>query len=217
MVVAGRDAIFRDIARIACSDVADVVDVARTRRQLVAACEREHGMVVVSEDQLADGSLLPTLPAVHHSGGRVVVVCPAQQRSAMVGLLAAGVQGVLFHDAAPRHLADAVQEVAAGGARLHPAVARDVLAEWRALRNVGRSASHLTEREHQVLTAMVEGLSTKATARRLSVAVKTVENHKGRIFGKLGVRSHAHAVSVALGAGLVTVGQRGGGGVDVDG
>ncbi len=50
---------------------------------------------------------------------------------------------------------------------------------------------------------MVEGLSTKAIARRLGVAYKTVENHKIRDFEKLQVRTHAHAVSVAIGRQLV--------------
>jgi LuxR family maltose regulon positive regulatory protein len=54
-----------------------------------------------------------------------------------------------------------------------------------------------------VLEAMVEGLSTKAIARRLGVAYKTVENHKIRVFEKLQVRTHAQAVSVAIGHQLV--------------
>ena len=50
---------------------------------------------------------------------------------------------------------------------------------------------------------MTEGLATKTIARRLGVASKTIENHKIRIFQKLGVRSQAQAVSVAIGHGLV--------------
>ena len=53
---------------------------------------------------------------------------------------------------------------------------------------------------------MVEGLSTKAIARRLGVAYKTVENHKIRVFEKLRVRTHAQAVSVAIEHQLVLIG-----------
>jgi len=53
------------------------------------------------------------------------------------------------------------------------------------------------------LTAIVDGLAAKAIARRLGMAVKTVENHKIRIFEKLGARTQAHAVAIAVGHGLV--------------
>jgi DNA-binding CsgD family transcriptional regulator len=54
-----------------------------------------------------------------------------------------------------------------------------------------------------VLASLADGLSTKAIARRLGLAVKTVENHKSRVFDKLGVNTQAHAVSLAIGQGLV--------------
>jgi DNA-binding NarL/FixJ family response regulator len=56
-----------------------------------------------------------------------------------------------------------------------------------------------------VLKAMAEGLAAKGIARRLGVATKTVENHKVRVFDKLGVRNHAQAVSVAITHGLIPV------------
>ena len=49
---------------------------------------------------------------------------------------------------------------------------------------------------------MTDGLAAKAIAAALGMAIKTVENHKIRIFEKLGVRSHAHAVTVAMAYGL---------------
>jgi DNA-binding CsgD family transcriptional regulator len=46
---------------------------------------------------------------------------------------------------------------------------------------------------------MSDGLSTKAVAHHLGIAAKTVENHKTRIFDKLGVRTQAQAVALAIG------------------
>jgi len=50
-------------------------------------------------------------------------------------------------------------------------------------------------REMEVFNAMADGLSTKAAARLLGVAVKTVESHRTRVFAKLGVRSQAQLVA----------------------
>src|SRR5436305_1144934 len=68
----------------------------------------------------------------------------------------------------------------------------------------GGPRSNLTPRELDVLEAMSDGLATKAIASRLGVATKTVENHKVRIFDKLGVRTQAQAVSLAIGHGLLS-------------
>ena len=57
-----------------------------------------------------------------------------------------------------------------------------------------------------MLVAMTDGLPAKSIARRLDMAVKTVENHKIRIYDKLGVRTQAHAVSLAISQGLVADG-----------
>jgi DNA-binding NarL/FixJ family response regulator len=61
----------------------------------------------------------------------------------------------------------------------------------------------LTPREAEVLRAVAEGHSAREIARRLDVSPKTVDNHKHRIYAKLGVQSQAHAVAVATRAGLI--------------
>jgi DNA-binding NarL/FixJ family response regulator len=61
----------------------------------------------------------------------------------------------------------------------------------------------LTPREVQVMRGIADGLSTAQIAAALGIAPKSVDNHKQRIFGKLRVRSQAHAVAVSLAAGLL--------------
>jgi DNA-binding CsgD family transcriptional regulator len=52
----------------------------------------------------------------------------------------------------------------------------------------------LTERELQVAMLVVEGASNKEIAERLSVSVRTVEVHVGRVFVKLGVHNRVELV-----------------------
>lgn len=59
----------------------------------------------------------------------------------------------------------------------------------------------LTRREVDVLRAIADGLSAKQVALALDISQKSVDNHKQRIFAKLGVQSQAHAVAVSLDAG----------------
>ncbi len=53
----------------------------------------------------------------------------------------------------------------------------------------GRAANSLTPREDDVAGLVIEGLSNREIADRLSVTEKTVETHLASIFGKLGIRS----------------------------
>ena len=80
----------------------------------------------------------------------------------------------------------------------------------RVTRLVGRPSSNgvparskgkldsLTQREHEVLDLLAEGLRQNEIAERLVISPKTVATHIQRILGKLEVRSRAEAVGLAL-------------------
>jgi FixJ family two-component response regulator len=56
----------------------------------------------------------------------------------------------------------------------------------------------LSKREREVLDRVLEGKSSRQVAEELFVSVKTVEFHRARIMGKLGVRSVAQLFRVCL-------------------
>ena len=112
-----------------------------------------------------------------------------------------GVAGLVDAGQRPSDLADAALVLAAGGAVLPPDVVATIATEWRRNLRRGSNETHgasLTSREREVLGAMSDGMSTKAVAHYLGIAAKTVENHKTRIFDKLGVRTQAQAVALGI-------------------
>jgi DNA-binding NarL/FixJ family response regulator len=56
----------------------------------------------------------------------------------------------------------------------------------------------LTGRQRQILTLVSRGFAAKQVARHLGISEKTVENHKTRIFAKLGVPNQTAAVAQLL-------------------
>jgi two-component system nitrate/nitrite response regulator NarL len=56
----------------------------------------------------------------------------------------------------------------------------------------------LTPREVEVLTALADGLSNKAAARRLGISPHTVKFHIEQLFRKLGAGCRAEAVAKGL-------------------
>lgn len=75
----------------------------------------------------------------------------------------------------------AAERVAAGGSALDPEVVARLLS--RAAASGGMSA--LTDREHQVLRLMAQGLTNTGIARRLYLSERTVEAHVRRLMLKL--------------------------------
>jgi FixJ family two-component response regulator len=58
--------------------------------------------------------------------------------------------------------------------------------------------ARLSEREREVLDRVLEGKPSRQVAEELFISVKTVEFHRARIMGKLGVRSVAQLFRVCL-------------------
>ena len=168
-----------------------------------------HGVapdVVLADPELADGALQDHLADAVAAGARVLVLADEHSPEQLTAILESGASGYLLADCSPEDLIQALLTVAGGDVLLDPKVAATILTQWRRLRaaevGVGTGRLALTPRERELLAEMAEGRSTKAIARSLGISVKTVENHKIRIFDKLGVRTHAQAVSVAISHGL---------------
>ena len=60
----------------------------------------------------------------------------------------------------------------------------------------------LTPKEREVLEYIVAGDANKRVARKLDVSVRTVENHRQKIFQKMRADSLAELVRMALAAGI---------------
>lgn len=215
VVLAHDDRLIRDTVRAACErrgvDVAAETGEASTLRQLVAT---GIGDVVVLADRLDNCPAETLVSELVDAGLKVVVVSADPSPNRLTTLLSEGASGYFLHDADPDEIVTAIQAVGRGAAALHPTAAATILAQWRRLRAAPPTGSRggvqsLTPRESEVLSAMAAGLATKAIAQRLSMAVKTVENHKIRIFDKLGVRTQAQAVAVALAHGITVPGTGG--------
>jgi DNA-binding NarL/FixJ family response regulator len=205
VVVAPRDHLVRDVVMFVCERAGiDVVGLDGTSADVVEYCTAHPESALVPSPDLADGPLENILDPLLRSRTSVLVLADESSPERAVALFEAGIRGLLYLDAAVDSIADAVRAVQSGGVVLHPWFAATVLREWRVTRKGAHAApGALTPRERDVLSAMTEGLSTKAIARSLAVAPKTVENHKIRIFSKLGVRNQAQAVGVAITHGLV--------------
>lgn len=209
MVILHDHGVIADVLRLLLAGRIDVVGETRSGQAAVALSELYVPDVVVVGDMLMDGVAEYYVPALLQTGAWVLQVTESRDIGRLLDMAELGVTGIVDADQAPDDMAEAVLILSAGGVVFPADVMAWIAAEWRRARRRGGDQSlgaDLTSRELEVLDAMSDGLSTKAVAHHLGIAVKTVENHKTRIFDKLGVRSQAQAVAKALGGGNGTVG-----------
>src|SRR5262249_6849217 len=101
--------------------------------------------------------------------------------------------GLLPRDAEASQIDAAVRAVASGLVGRFPA------AREAGFGAMGETEAHalLTPRELEVLTALAEGMTNKAIARRLDISLHTVKFHIESLFRKLGARTRTEAVAKA--------------------
>ena len=120
---------------------------------------------------------------------QVIVLTSFDEAATISAALDAGAVGYLLKDSDPADLRRGIESAAAGGSPLDPRVARSILSA----RREGRAPTPLTDREHEVLGLLREGLSNKEIAARLGITVKTVKAHLSSLFAKIGVQDRMQA------------------------
>ena len=141
----------------------------------------------------------------------VVMLTAFEEPERIVRAIAAGADGYLVKRADAREVLEEIRAVVAGGSPLTPSVARSVLATLRAASPlpVGAAASDalarygLSEREAEVLRALVAGKGYKEIGYDLHISVDTVRSHIRKVYRKLQVHSAPEAVARAIRERLV--------------
>ena len=113
--------------------------------------------------------------------------------------ICAGASGYILKKASPPQIIQAIHDVHEGGAAMSSSVARQVLKAFQTQMVLHTPANFdLTEREKEILSCLVKGLSHKLIASELFISVHTVNTHIRNIYEKLHVRSVSAAVAKAL-------------------
>ncbi|NLF11824.1 MAG: response regulator transcription factor [Anaerolineaceae bacterium] len=137
----------------------------------------------------------------HYPGTKVIALTSFLEDELVFPALDAGVSGYLMKDLTPPELAQAIRTVHQGKADLHPEVARKLLDEFQAQREVS-PIPDLTQREVEVLALIAKGLTNREIAERLVITQKTVKAHVSSILGKLNLSDRTQAAIFAIKQGL---------------
>lgn len=135
---------------------------------------------------------------------RVIIVSMHGDDESVRRALKAGAAGYMLKNADRSELELALKSVARGDTWLSPALTKRVVAALAQEPKPSEGPFEaLTPRQREVLQLVAEGHSNKDIARRLNVALKTVETHRTELMDRLGIHGVAGLVRYAIQVGLV--------------
>ena len=113
----------------------------------------------------------------------------------------AGASGYILKQSLGDELPQALHTVLQGQIYVTPLIAKDVVDGM--LHSDTRTLVELTARQQEVLQLIVDGLSAKDIAAKLSISHRTVEFHKAQLMQQLDLHSTVELIKFALTNGLV--------------
>jgi two-component system response regulator NreC len=206
VVLVEPEAVVREGLRLLIEQSDDLIVVADVATMADATALELEPAVVVTHVELPDGTgrqVISTLRR-HFNGSSILVLSPMRHPARIQSVIAAGAHGYLLRSAEPADLAQAITAVARGETYLQPSLGV-ALAQWSSDGSSVDAAAgfRLSAKEEEVLRLIALGYKNSEIAEQLSVSLRTVETHRGRLTQKLGRRTRAELVRYAFDAGVL--------------
>jgi DNA-binding NarL/FixJ family response regulator len=111
--------------------------------------------------------------------------------------LCAGATGYLLKNTPFEEIKEGIESLAKGGSPMSPQIARKVIDFFKPQQKL-KKISPLSDKEKEIVVGLVDGLSYKLIADRLSISIETVRFHIKNIYRKLHVHGKAEVISKSL-------------------
>lgn len=191
--------LFRDGIILALKSHPDlqVVDQGVTAYDLTRIVQQsDPDVVVLGADTLED--CVETVETVLQQRPRIGIVMLADTatEASVYAALRRGVRGYLLRESNRAELVQTVRVLHQGQSFISSSLAAKLLADAESVRNGPKAASslpHLTPREQQILSILVQGRSNKEIGNSLYLSEKTIKHHLTNILQKLRVRNRVEA------------------------
>ena len=184
----------------------DLVDVVEDGRAMVASAKALRPDVIVADITMPHLNGIEALQEIEKFDPDVRVVFLTMHRDVAYARRAieAGAVGFVLKHSAPEELVLAVRAAAQGRTFITSELAAEVLEALR--QNPADSpdpVATLTLRQRQILRLLVDGLTAKEIASRLTISPRTVEFHKYRMVELLGLKGSAELLHFAIKHGIM--------------
>ncbi|MEZ5092308.1 response regulator [Nocardioides sp.] len=179
----------------------EVVGTAGSVAAALEVCEETRPDAVVTDLQLPDGTGLDIVRRLRkdHPDIGLVVLTMHSGDDQIFAAMEAGASGFVGKDAPATEVVRATIHAAAS-----PKTFLSSGLAAAMMRRGAAESTRLSDREHEVLLLLADGLGSGAIGQELYMSESTVKSHIGRIYQKLGANNRAQALVTAMRIGLLT-------------
>lgn len=186
-------------------DQFEMIEAPSSPTALLALLQQEKPQVALLSSSLGEADLesfgLVRKVREESPETRVIVLLDSSERTPVTGAFRAGAQGVFCRTEPFRLLSKCIQCVQNGQIWANNTELQfllDTLVQPQTGLSLNLKEGLLSSREIDVVRCVVEGLSNREIAQRLTLTEHTVKNYLFRIFDKLGVSSRVEVVLYAF-------------------
>jgi DNA-binding NarL/FixJ family response regulator len=129
---------------------------------------------------------------------RILMVTAGMSDRITRDVLSAGVAGVLHKHSSPVQLVAAIRKVAQGHLWLEDSIIRSLAAGAKAESSEMQNTRPLTQRQQEVLSGILDGLTNKEIAWKLEASESSIKAVIQELFHKAGVRTRSQLVRIAI-------------------
>lgn len=126
----------------------------------------------------------------------IVMLTTFEEEEKIFKALCAGACSYISKRTSLVKIQEALFVVHRGGSYMSPSIARKIAGHF--MPKVAKEGDALTPRQHQIVDALVDGLSYKMIADKLEISIDTVRDHIKRIYRALEVNSKAEVIRKSL-------------------
>jgi NarL family two-component system response regulator LiaR len=185
----------------ACDDIY-LVGEAENGVEAIEICGKHQPDVVLMDVQMPElngvettSNILKKWPNI-----KVIILTSFVDKELIENSLKAGALSYLLKNESGEKIVKVIRDAHQGKSNLSSEATQIMISE---VRNPLSKRFKLTKREKEILSLMVEGLSNKEIANRLTLSTSTIQFHVTNILSKLGVSKRTEAIYLALKQKLV--------------
>lgn len=188
-------------AVIDLEDDMDVVGTAGSVAEAVRQYEALSPDVVVADLQLQDGTGLDIVRTIRKTSNDtgIIVLTMHSGDDQIFAAMQAGASGFVGKDAPSTEVVKAARH-----ASVSPRAFACAGLVGAMMRRQSGESTNLTEREHDVLLLLADGLGAAQIGEKLYLSESTAKSHIARIYQKLGAANRAQALVTAMRIGLLS-------------
>jgi DNA-binding NarL/FixJ family response regulator len=184
-----------------------VVGEASDGQELLSQLGEVKADVIIMDLAMPRANGLTTIEELKRRGidAPILVLSADESEKSIRAALKAGARGFLPKQVGLTEVEFAIEAVLTGKTYLSPSITERFMASGGVEGSSASPLDCLSTREREIFVHLANGKPNREIGKQLHISTRTVDTHRSNILKKLGLKTNAELVKLAIAEGLVTV------------